>query len=770
MNVFALALLAMAPFGHEHYVAKDGAWCWFADPRAVWVGSQVVAGAVGKDGDIGVNVYDPRSGKRTLVSLAPGFERDDHASPALLRLPDGRLAAFFSKHAGADMFMATTVSANDVTTWTKPVAINPNDPGYIGPKGASNAYCYPNPQLLSGERNRLFLFWRGMNWKPTFAVSNDQGATWSKGRIVVGDSEGNPENRPYMKVAGDGKSRIHLAFTDGHPRNEPTNSIYYLRYERGSFRTVRGEKIADIGQLPIKPSQADVVYDGKAEGVRAWIWDVADDGKGSPVITYSRLPSEDKHYYRYARWDGRRWVDRPIVFGGKWFPSTPKGQTEPEPHYSGGVALDHNDTRFVYLSRPIGGQFEIERWFTPDGGDSWSHVAITGNSKHPSVRPFVVRGKRPDDRGPNVVWMNAQKYAFYTNYAATIQASNEDLGPFPATDPMRAADAVFRWVRSNPSPHETYEWMMAPLFSGVLDYGEARGRQDALDWVRNEANGYGWKVGPQASMADDVAVGEPYLRLYEMDKRPEQMASVKTWLDGFVAMPHTRSLEWKDNVFLEELAWCDSLYMAPPPLALLSKVTGDPKYLKRMEELWWKTSDYLYDKEERLYYRDSRYFTRKEANGKKVFWSRGNGWVLAGLAKVLDAMPKDYSGRGRFVAQFKDMADRIATLQTKDGTWHASLLDPASFPAPEASGTAFFTFAMAWGVNEGILERSKFEPVVNRAFAALCRNIDPSGRVMWVQPVGADPRSVKSADTDSYGVGGFLMAACQMERLRQRGR
>ena len=760
------ALILAQVYGHDHYITNDGAWCWFADPRAVWHRDQIAAGAVTQAGDVTVNFYNPRTKTQEKIILAKEFQRDDHDNPALLKLPDGRLAAFFSKHTGPDMFMATTVSPTDYKTWTTPVKINPNDPDYKGPQGALNAYTYPNPQMLSAEKNRIYMFWRGMNWKPTFSYSDDSGKTWTKGKIVLSPTDESPGNRPYTKISGDSKSRIHIAFTDGHPRNEPTNSIYYLRYENKAFRNVNNAKIADFNQLPVRPDQADVIYDGKTENMRAWIWDIAQDSQGNPIITYSRMPTEKEHYYRYARWNGTRWIDRPIVFGGKWFPQTPEGTTEREPHYSGGVVIDHNDPRFVYLSRPINDRFEIERWYTADGGDTWSHVAITGNSKHDSVRPFVVRGQRPTEASPNALWMNFTKYVHYTDFAGSIQAANEDHGPFPATNPMRAADAVFNWVRSNPSRYPKYEWMVAPLFSGVLQYGEHRNNAEVIEWVRNEGRAINYAMGPRKAMADDVAVGQSFLRLYQLDQDPAQLAPVKAWIDGFVAMPHTRSLEWKDSVHNEELAWCDSLYMGPPTMALLSKITGDPKYVDTMSKLWWKTSDYLYDPAEHLYFRDSRYFTQKEANGKKVFWSRGNGWVLAGLARVLEHLPAPNPDRPKFVAQFQEMAKKLATLQTADGTWHASLLDPASYPVPETSGTGFFTYAMAWGINNKLLDRATFKPVVDKGFTALCKAVDPNGRVSWVQPVGADPRAVKQSDTDAYGVGAFLLAACEMDKLK----
>lgn len=751
--------------GHTHEVVGDGAWCWFADPRAIWDGQDILAGAVTQSGDITATFYNPKSATQDTIVLAKDFEKDDHDNPAFLSLPDGRLAAFYSKHSGPDLFMATTVSAANHRAWTTPVTINLNDAAYQGPVGAINLYTYPNPQLLAEERNRIYLFWRGMNWKPTFSYSDDLGATWSTGQILVTSPGDNPRSRPYVKVAGDGRSRIHIAFTDGHPRNEPTNSIYYMRYEHGAFRNASGEEIADVRHVPIQPEQADVVYDGKSEGVRAWIWDVAQDAKGNPVITYSRLPSEGAHFYRYAHWNGRRWVDRPITPGGKWFPQTPEGTREPEPHYSGGVVLDHHDPRFVYVSRPVGERFEIERWFSSDGGDTWSHVALTSNSDSDNVRPVVIRGDRPEGSGPNALWMNSLRYRHYTDFAGTIQAADEHLGPFSANDPMQAADAVFKWVLSNPSHRAKNHWAMAPLYSGVLAYAQHRQNAQAVDWVRREGRAIGYAMGPRNGMADDVAVGHAFLRLYQLDKDDAQLNPVKRWIDGFVAMSHDRSLEWKDNVQNSELAWCDALYMAPPAMALLSTITGDQTYADTMSILWWKTSDYLFDAEEGLYFRDSRYFAKREANGEKVFWSRGNGWVMAGLANVLEYLPDQHPDRTRFVAQFRAISKRLAELQTADGTWHASLLDPKSFPAPETSGTGFIVYALAWGVNHEVLDRKSYMPTIERGFAALCRAVDPNGRVSWVQAEAADPFAVKESDTDTYGVGAFLLAACEFDKL-----
>ena len=184
-----------------------------------------------------------------------------------------------------------------------------------------------------------------------------------------------------------------------------------------------------------------------------------------------------------------------------------------------------------------------------------------------------------------------------------------------------------------------------------------------------------------------------------------------------------------------------------------------------MDREWKATSDKLYDPAERLYFRDSTYFEKREANGKKVFWSRGNGWVLAGLARVLEVMPLDYPQRKFYEQQFKEMAARIAGLQPADGLWRPSLLDPESYPLPETSGSGFFTFGIAWGINHGLLPRAQFEPVVCKGWNALVQSVTPEGKLEHVQPVGSDPKKFDPSHSDVYGVGAFLLAGSEMYRL-----
>ena len=177
------------------------------------------------------------------------------------------------------------------------------------------------------------------------------------------------------------------------------------------------------------------------------------------------------------------------------------------------------------------------------------------------------------------------------------------------------------------------------------------------------------------------------------------------------------------------------------------------------------TYDFLYDKDELLFYRDWRYFDKKEANGKKVFWGRGNGWVLGGLAEILQVLPKEESSYDFYKQLFVTLATRVAELQSPDGYWHASLLDPASYPSPETSATGFIVYALAYGVNEGLLDKASFMPVIEKGWKALVDAVEPDGKLGYVQPIGADPRKVTREMTEVYGVGAFLLAGCQIYKM-----
>jgi hypothetical protein len=405
----------------------DGAWCWFSDPRAVARAGRTYAGWVTADGSVEIGAWDHASGRITTHALHAQFERDDHDHPALLILPDGRLAAFYSLHARGDMRLRVTVRPGDITAWTPERNL-----GFETPDRGRRGTTYASPVLLADEANALYVFWRGADFKPTFAVSRDLGGTWSAPRTLIARPGADDTNRPYLKLCSDGAGRIDFVFTDGHPRNEPANSVYYLRYERGAFFKADGTRLGGLDDLPLDPARCDRVYDGARHG-RAWIWDIATTPDGRPLIAFTRLPAEDDHRYQFAHWDGGAWRLAEICPAGGWFPHTPPGKTEPEPHYSGGMSLDHADPFTLYTSRRIDGVFEIERWHSPDAGHTWTSESLTAHSRHDNVRPVAVRAAAAG--GPAVLWMSIERYVHYTDYRTVLKAAGPHLTPAAAAPP-----------------------------------------------------------------------------------------------------------------------------------------------------------------------------------------------------------------------------------------------------------------------------------------------------------------------------------------------
>jgi rhamnogalacturonyl hydrolase YesR len=327
---------------------------------------------------------------------------------------------------------------------------------------------------------------------------------------------------------------------------------------------------------------------------------------------------------------------------------------------------------------------------------------------------------------------------------------------------------VGRWQLANPARHPPWDWTHGALYAGMMALVRTSPDSQFEQAMLETGRALDWKPGPRKFFADDHCVGQMYIEMYLRHRDEAMLSPIRAAMDAVAAQPADKSLLWENDVHLCEWAWCDALFMAPPTLARLYAATGDERYLRELDRRWWKTTDYLYDRDEHLYYRDSRYFDRREANGRKVFWSRGNGWVLAGLARVLQVLPRTHPTRPRYERLFVEMSTKIAKIQQPDGLWRSSLLDPATYPHAETSGSGFYCFALAWGVNAGLLERDPFQPNVERAWTALVRCVDANGMLEWVQPIGADPRHVRAANTDVYGVGAFLLAGEQVLQLVER--
>lgn len=320
-------------------------------------------------------------------------------------------------------------------------------------------------------------------------------------------------------------------------------------------------------------------------------------------------------------------------------------------------------------------------------------------------------------------------------------------------------------------PYDPLNWVNATFYLGLTKWAALAEEENKEDfyfrWLTRLGYRNYWQVDKRMYHADDICIAQTYLDLYRKYQKEEMIIPTLARAEWVMAHPSKGSfmLDYRDASTLERWTWCDALFMAPPVYARLYRITGDKKFIRFMNKEYKATYDFLYDKEENLFYRDQRYFSQKESNGAKVFWGRGNGWVLGGLVEILRELPAKDKYRPFYQDLFVKLATRVAGLQNKDGFWHASMLDPASYPSPETSCSGFFVYGLLYGINEGLLPREEFLPVAQKGWDALLSAVEEDGKLGFVQPIGADPRKVGREMTEVYGPGAFLLAGYEMHRL-----
>lgn len=330
----------------------------------------------------------------------------------------------------------------------------------------------------------------------------------------------------------------------------------------------------------------------------------------------------------------------------------------------------------------------------------------------------------------------------------------------------KAAD----WQLQNPK-HNLKDWTNGAFYAGLFAAWETTGSEQIYNALMEMGKATQWEPHRRYYHADDIAICQTYIDLYRLEKRPEMIQPTIDSVKLFMANPYPTTGE----VDIIKWWWCDALFMAPPVLAKLGAITGDETFFIHNDRYFKACYDLLYNKDEHLFARDNKYLIkpdgsgRREANGEPIFWSRGNGWVMGGLVRLLKELPADYLNRRFYENLYKEMAERVLGLQQGDGLWRASLLDPDSYPGGEVSGSGFFCYALAWGINNELLDKKKFLPVVKKAWIALTGCVNEDGRVGWVQPIGEDPeRNVSEDSWEVYGTGAFLLAGSEVIKLIKR--
>jgi rhamnogalacturonyl hydrolase YesR len=352
--------------------------------------------------------------------------------------------------------------------------------------------------------------------------------------------------------------------------------------------------------------------------------------------------------------------------------------------------------------------------------------------------------------------------------ASTFAKTENTKKLFKAGNIKKQMETVTAWQLNNPK-HALTDWTNGAFYAGVTAAWKTTKSKKIYQAMMEMGTKNEWKPGRRWYHADDIAICQTYVDLYKVEKRQEMIQPFIDTLAIFMQKPYpTRGNE------VIKWWWCDALFMGPPAMVKLGMVTGNNSYLTYSDQLFKECYELLYDKEEHLFARDLKYVIKndgkdiREANGKKIFWSRGNGWVMGGLVRVLEELPADYANREFYVTIFKEMAARLKELQQADGLWRASLLDPDSYPGGEVSGSGFDCYAIAWGINNGILDKATYLPVVEKAWIALNKCVKEDGHVGWVQPIGADPKKNFNEDSwEVYGSGAFLLAGSEVIKLKR---
>jgi hypothetical protein len=462
--LIGLAMLAQASAAEPVVVNDDGGWNWIEDPRVMLDNGMLIVGSAAagshesaRRGNIDIVSYEIANNVSVRNALHTQLFNDglsiydDHNSPSLLKLADGRWLAMYSAHNVAPQFYyRISLQPHDATTW--------GDEQVFVPSPTSKV-TYPGLVRLSAE-GRVYNFFRGLDdrFKPSYAYSTDDGRSWSTGNVFI-DVPGPIRHRPYVKYASNSTDTVHIIYTQGHPRDFD-NSLFHLIYRAGKLRQSNGVPVRRLTKGLAKPNEGTRIFRGDANNV-AWISDVELDADEHPVVAYSVQKNSanlrpgqggDDHRYRYARWTGKRWLDREIAFAGRRLYAG-------EDDYTGTIAIDPDDVSVVYASTdvdPATGaplissadgrrHYEIFEGISRDDGASFTWTPVTHDSLVDNLRPTLPKS---DGTYRALVWLRGS-YRTYSDYELSVVALAAPLGTRFGAPPLMARAAL----PTQPPPH-----------------------------------------------------------------------------------------------------------------------------------------------------------------------------------------------------------------------------------------------------------------------------------------------------------------------------
>ncbi len=621
-----------------------------------------------------------------------------------------------------------------------------------------------------------------------YRISNH---SWTQAQANLIDGEG--RRSAYSNATVDGKGVLHLAWIW---RDSPdVSSNHDLCYAKSADGGVTWTTVAGAHQtLPITAATADYALRIPPNSSLMNSPSLTVDEQGQPYLaSYWKPAGSDIPQFQLVYRENDQW--KTVQVTQRTTPFTLAGTATKRPPLSRAVIATRAGGRkareiyLVYRDDERGGRIIVAECRDFPKTD-WSFREVTTGSVgawEPSLDPAQwsrfsqihllvqnVTQRDGDDRQASAAPPTTVSSLIWSPFVAGF--SHEPLHPvFPAADARSAAikpesvlslmERAADWQLANPSAYSPTGWENAPFLIGALELAKLSASPRFHDAILARAEANAWAPSSRLHHADDYCVLQAYAELFRRHRDPRMLAPARARLDAILSDPPSVSLDWGVPNMLDRWSWCDALFMAPASWLMVYEATGDKRYLDHMNQEWWATVDALYVPGDRLFARDQSYRDLRERNGRGIYWARGNGWVVAGLARVLDLLPKDHADYPRYVALYRDMMEAVLAAQQSDGLWRPGLLDPKTHPALETSGSSFYTFALAWGINRGLLDRARFELSVRRAWLALAECVNAEGKLEHVQPIGSAPEGFDPQHTEPFGIGAFLLAGSEVHRL-----
>jgi rhamnogalacturonyl hydrolase YesR len=674
----------------------------------------------------------------------------------------------------------------------------------LGPKlpmtgERETSVTYPQFFRLA-DGDLLFLYRDGASGRGSLVLTRYTTATgkWTVVQPNLIDGEG--KRSPYWGMTTDGKGGLHLAWNWRESPDVASNhDLCYARSLDGGRTWTRSDGSALT--LPITAATAEYAARIPTNSNMMNPPFVVADNNGLPlIVSYWSPAAGAPPQFQIVRHDGKSWQ---TIAGPRRIEtfSLAGGGTK-HPPISRAVLLVEQSWRsyalhLIYRDDVRGGGI-VEATLSDLAQGAWTERNLTTGSVgawEPSIDPVAwerlgqahllvqkVEQRDGNDRKaePNnptpigvLVWSPESLRRAGTTHTPSASISDEDLNRAPeASEVLALLCKTADWQLAHmPADAERYNprgWETAPFYIGALALDQIMPDRRYRDAMVAQSKANEWKLHRGLYFADDHCVGQAYLELYRQLGAKEMLAPTQARFDEILAHPPTNSMDWKSPHAQDRWTWCDALFMGPVVWLQLWKATGDVRYLDYMNREWWITTERLFSPAVGFYFRDESFLDVREANGRTIHWARGNGWVFAGLCRVLDLFPKDHPDYPRYQKLYLDMAAAVLASQQPDGLWRVGLLDPEAHPARETSGSSFMAYGLAWGVNHGLLEKSRVEPAVRRGWNALTACVTAEGKLEHAQPIGAAPQGFDPHHTEPFAVGAFLLAGSEVYRLAQR--